>query len=182
MEITPSHSAVFGCRLGIMNAEKTQSDIYEITLLTPQSVRYAPVVQHERELALKALKESGCFPSLEKKHTPYNLSVGLEKNALSLTFASVEGDMSKVVSLPLRSLKSFIKDYFLIVESYEQAKYAGGARLESIDMARRGVHNEAADFLRQRLSSRLEMNEDTARALFTLICVLHIGQVRGPRI
>jgi len=177
-----SHYLETKCKVIFMENENHSPDIRNIVILTPNTVKYALSVLQEREVALKNLKENACFQSLEKMAKPFDLTIGLEKNALSLKFDSVEEGIQEIVNLPLRSLKSFIKDYFLIVESYEQAKHAGGARLESIDMARRGVHNEAAEFLRESLARRLKMDAATARDLFTLICVLHIGQVRGPHI
>jgi uncharacterized protein (UPF0262 family) len=75
----------------------------------------------------------------------------------------------------MRSFRRVIKDYFLICESYLQAiKGATPSRIEAIDMARRGLHNEGSDLLREALAGRVEMDHDTARRLFTLICVLHI--------
>jgi uncharacterized protein (UPF0262 family) len=68
-----------------------------------------------------------------------------------------------------------IKDYFLICESYLQAiKGATPSRIEAIDMARRGLHNEGSDLLKEAFGERVTMDHDTARRLFTLICVLHI--------
>ena len=70
-----------------------------------------------------------------------------------------------------------IRDYFAICESYFRAVRSDGAKgIEAIDMARRGLHNEAAELLQSCLAGKVEMDFDTARRLFTLICVLHIKQ------
>ena len=70
----------------------------------------------------------------------------------------------------------------MMVESYNNARHLGTEKVEAIDMARRAIHNEGAEMLKEHLSEKVVVDIDTARRLFTLICVLHIGQVRGPRI
>lgn len=81
--------------------------------------------------------------------------------------------------LSLGPYKRIISDYFLMIDSYEQARIEGKqAKLEPIDMARRGLHNEAADLMIERLAGKIDIDHDTARRLFTLICVLHLGQAR----
>jgi uncharacterized protein (UPF0262 family) len=78
-------------------------------------------------------------------------------------------------TLALGSLKRIIKDYFLICDSYFNAiKTLPPSRIEAIDMARRGLHNEGAEVLRERLAGKVDIDLPTARRLFTLICVLHI--------
>ena len=78
-------------------------------------------------------------------------------------------------TLPLGILRKIIKDYFLILDSYFKAiRTMTPSRIEAIDMGRRGLHNEGAELLRARLAEYVEMDNDTARRLFTLICVLHI--------
>jgi len=62
----------------------------------------------------------------------------------------------------------------MICDSYYQAiRSASPAQIEAIDMGRRGLHNEAAELLRQRLDGKLVVDFDTARRLFTLIFALH---------
>jgi len=79
------------------------------------------------------------------------------------------------VALPVRPLRQIIKDYFMICESYFDAiKTAPPSRIEALDMGRRGLHNEGSEILRDRLDGRIEVDLDTARRLFTLLCVLHI--------
>jgi uncharacterized protein (UPF0262 family) len=79
------------------------------------------------------------------------------------------------VTLALASFRGIVKDYFLICESYYAAiRQATPSQIEAIDMGRRGLHNEGSELLRERLSDKVEIDFDTARRLFTLICVLHI--------
>jgi uncharacterized protein (UPF0262 family) len=75
----------------------------------------------------------------------------------------------------MKPFSRVIKDYFTICESYYDAiKTASPSRIEAIDMGRRGLHNEGSDLLRRRLEGKIEIDNDTARRLFTLLCVLHI--------
>ncbi|HSS87214.1 MAG TPA: UPF0262 family protein, partial [Reyranella sp.] len=77
--------------------------------------------------------------------------------------------------LPLTALRGHVKDYFTICESYYAAlKRANPAQIEALDMGRRGLHNEGSELLRERLAGKIEVDLDTARRLFTLICALHI--------
>ena len=77
--------------------------------------------------------------------------------------------------LALGRFRRPIKDYFAICDSYYQAiRQAAPQQIETIDMARRGVHNEAAELLKERLAGKIDVDFDTARRLFTLICVLHL--------
>ena len=76
--------------------------------------------------------------------------------------------------LSLKPYKRLVKDYFMIVRSYDEAMREGKpSRIEAIDMGRRGLHNEGAESLQERLADKISMDFDTARRLFTLICVLH---------
>ncbi len=79
------------------------------------------------------------------------------------------------VTLPLGALRKLIRDYFLVCESYYAAiRQSSPSQIEAIDMGRRGLHNEGAEILRQRLADKVDIDHGTARRLFTLICVLHI--------
>ena len=93
--------------------------------------------------------------------------------------ASFQVDVSEAdsVTLPLLPFRRVIRDYFAVCETYYEAiKTASPARIEAIDMGRRGLHNEGSELLRERLKDKVEVDQDTARRLFTLICVL---QIRG---
>ena len=77
--------------------------------------------------------------------------------------------------LSLSPFRTLIKDYFMICDSYYQAiRTATPDKIEAIDMGRRGLHNEGSELLRERLDGKIEIDLDTARRLFTLICALHI--------
>mgnify|MGYP003527852400 CR=1 FL=1 len=75
----------------------------------------------------------------------------------------------------MRPFRRLIKDYFMICESYFQAiRSASPSRIEAIDMGRRGLHNEGAEKLEGALEGKIKVDGETARRLFTLVCVLHI--------
>jgi uncharacterized protein (UPF0262 family) len=81
----------------------------------------------------------------------------------------------ETVALPLAPFRRIVKDYFTVCESYFDAiKTASPSKIEAIDMGRRGLHNEGSEILRERLDGRIDVDFDTARRLFTLLCVLHI--------
>ena len=101
----------------------------------------------------------------------------MEENRLVMAIGDTDGAPLGRVLLPLSPFRRIIKDYFTICESYYQAiKTASPSQIEAIDMGRRGLHNEGADLLRERLADKIEIDDDTSRRLFTLVCVL---QIRG---
>jgi uncharacterized protein (UPF0262 family) len=84
------------------------------------------------------------------------------------------GETCAVIGLALSPLRRIVKDYFGICESYYQAiRTASPSQIETIDMARRGLHNEGSEVLKERLEGKITVDSDTARRLFTLVCVLH---------
>lgn len=155
--------------------------LQHVTLEDPQRIRRNPVVEHERSVALADLMaDSTFFPRSGTQgealfEGPYSLHLEVIENRLQFDIRSENGADSIQVMLPLSPLRSVIKDYFIICESYYHAIEVGNhPQLEAIDMGRRGVHNEGSELLKDLLGERIEMDFDTARRLFTLICVLHI--------
>jgi uncharacterized protein (UPF0262 family) len=99
----------------------------------------------------------------------------MEDNRMLFDIRNAEnGDLTKVL-LPLTPFRSIVRDYFMICDSYYKAiKKATPSQIEAIDMGRRGLHNEGSELLRERLAGKVEVDHNTARRLFTLICILHI--------
>jgi len=128
--------------------------------------------EQERQIAIFDLLEENSFHPDGAAAGPYDLKMGLIENRLVLDISGPDYERRHILSLsPFRSL---IKDYFLICESYYQAiRNSTPAQIEALDMGRRGLHNEASELLRTRLSGKIETDLDTARRLFTLICALH---------
>jgi len=137
-------------------------------------VRWSAEVEHERQVAMFDLLEANRFRLRDGTAGPYELALSLEDATLVID-VEAGGAEHVEVRLPIRPFRSLIKDYFLICESYYNAiKTATPSRIEAIDMARRGLHNEGSDQLKDALADRIEMDDNTARRLFTLVCVLHI--------
>ncbi|MFO0388550.1 MAG: UPF0262 family protein [Alphaproteobacteria bacterium] len=137
--------------------------------------RRSPEAEHERTIAMTDLKHRNKFHAHCLECGPYDVKLGVRENRLVFAIHAMESERKADLVIPVLPLKQTIKDYFLICESYYEAlKQSGHARLESIDMARRGIHNEGADMLQNMLKGRVTVDSDTARRLFTLICVLHI--------
>jgi uncharacterized protein (UPF0262 family) len=139
-------------------------------------VRWSPEVEHERDVAIFDLLEDNHFRLVDQFHGPYRVVLSLRESSLIMQVTPDGAEAAPVeVVLATRPLRRVVKDYFLICDSYFQAiKGATPSRIESIDMARRGLHNEGSELLRQSLEGRVELDHNTARRLFTLVCVLHI--------
>ena len=126
----------------------------------------------ERRVAIVDLLQANAFAPADAPGGPYGLKLSMVDSRLALDITGPEFERRLILSLtPLRGL---IKDYFMLCDSYydaiRSAKTSG--QIEALDMGRRGVHNEGAGLLRERLKGKVEMDEDTSRRLFTLICAL----------
>lgn len=154
----------------------TKRRIVNVVLDEKTVVRRKPEVEHERAVAIFDLLEDNSFALVEHVEAgPYHLHLLIEDNRLVLDVRSTADQPIDKVVIPVSPFRSIVKDYFLICESYYNAiKRATPAQIEAIDMGRRGLHNEGSEMLRERLADKVEMDLQTARRLFTLICVLHI--------
>jgi uncharacterized protein (UPF0262 family) len=149
--------------------------ITKVTLDERTVVRRSPEVEHERAVAIFDLIEENFFAPVGEHGGPYSLYLGIEENRLVIDIRSEAEDPLGKVILALSPFRRIVKDYFQICESYYHAiKSASPSQIEAIDMGRRGLHNEGSDLLRARLAGKIELDSNTARRLFTLICVLHI--------
>ena len=140
-------------------------------------IRRTREIEHECEVAIHDLVEANSFRPLDSEAGPYRLVLRLEESRIVFEIASDSGEAPYCLSLWLAPLKQVIKDYFRVCESYYKAiPDQPHARIEALDMARRSLHNEGSELLHDALKDRIAMDDDTARRLFTLICVL---QMRG---
>lgn len=136
-------------------------------------------VEQERRVAIFDLLEENCFKPLravEAGHNgPYHLRLSVQDGRLAMDIRDTADQPLELLLLGLARFRRPIRDYFAICDSYYQAiRKATAAEIETIDMARRGIHNGAAEMLMERLEGKVETDFVTARRLFTLICVLHI--------
>ena len=135
--------------------------------------RAGPEQEHERAVAIYLI-EANCFGLPGHEGGPYTLHIGLHDNKLALDVRDAGGDTVITHILSLAPFRRVVKDYFLVCESYYAAiRTASATQIEAIDMGRRGLHNEAAELLVQRLDGKIEVDFDTARRLITLIMALH---------
>jgi uncharacterized protein (UPF0262 family) len=138
-------------------------------------VRRTREIEQEREIAIYDLLEANVFKPLESMGGPYRLILSVEDNRLVFDIYREDGGEDGRVQLSLSPFRTVIKDYFLICESYFKAiRNAPPSQIETLDMSRRGVHNEGSEILKERLADKIEVDFDTARRLFTLLCVLHL--------
>ncbi len=131
-------------------------------------------VEHERRVAIADLLESNVFQPAGSERGPYALRLAIEDQRLVFDVKTQDGAPVRVFVFSLGPLRRILKDYFLMCDSYYAAvRDAPLAQIEAIDMGRRGVHNEGSTLLRERLAGKIDVDFDTARRLFTLICALH---------
>lgn len=136
-------------------------------------------IEQERRVAIFDLLEGNEFKPVAAAeaghHGPYKLLLGVEDGRLDVTVSNEADEQVDCFQIPLSPFRRTIREYFAICDSYYQAiRQASPQQIETIDMARRGIHNDAAELLKERLEARALVDFDTARRLFTLICVLHI--------
>lgn len=140
-----------------------------------------PEIEQERRVAIFDLMEENSF-SLPKRDDrqvpdgPYRLGLSIRDKRLVFDVQDEGGAAAAQFLLSLGPFRQVVKDYFAICKSYFDAvKNLPPAQIETIDMARRGIHDEGARVLVERLEGKAIVDHDTARRLFTLICVLHFG-------
>ena len=132
-------------------------------------------MQHERRVAIFDLLEENEFRPLDSKRGPYTLRLSLQDGRrLAFEVSRTNGSPRGTYTISLVPFRRVIKDYFMICESYHNAiRTATSAQIEAIDMGRRGLHNEGSRMLTDALRNQVEVEFNTSRRLFTLICALH---------
>ena len=140
-----------------------------------------PEIDQERKVAMFDLLEDNSFvlPARNDRPVPagpYRLELSIKERRLVFDVTQEDQSPAAAFHLALGPFRQVVKDYFQICESYFDAvKTLPPSQIETIDMARRGIHNEGARVLQERLEGKADVDIDTARRLFTLICVLHFG-------
>ncbi len=137
--------------------------------------RSTPDVEHERAVAIFDLVEENSFrPVTDTGEGPYKLKLSLQESRLIFAVTRENGEPVVTHILSLTPFRRIVKDYYMICESYYDAiRTSSPSQIEAIDMGRRGLHNEGSQTLMDRLAGKIEVDFDTARRLFTLVCVLH---------
>lgn len=140
-----------------------------------------PEIEQERKVAIFDLLEENSFdlPKRDDRAVPdgpYRLNLSIREKRLVFDLETEANQKAAEFHLSLGPFRQVVKDYFQICESYFSAvKNLPPSQIETIDMARRGIHNEGSRVLQERLEGKATIDTDTARRLFTLICVLHFG-------
>jgi uncharacterized protein (UPF0262 family) len=149
--------------------------IVKLTLDERTVIRRSEQVEHERRVAIYDLIDDNFFSPVDVPGGPFVLKLSIEDNRLIFDVQDEAETALLKVQLALGGFRGIVKDYFMICDSYYGAiKTASRSQIEAIDMARRGLHNDGSVMLRERLADKIEIDHNTARRLFTLICVLHI--------
>jgi uncharacterized protein (UPF0262 family) len=145
-----------------------------VTLDEESIGRSNPDVEHERQVAIYDLLEQNTFSPAGHDDGPYGLHLSITGNRLVFDIRTEDGKPVVAHLLSLTPLRRIVKDYFTICDSYYQAiRTATPDKIEAIDMGRRGIHNDGSRILQERLRGKVTIDIDTARRLFTLLCVLH---------
>jgi uncharacterized protein (UPF0262 family) len=149
--------------------------IAEITLDEHTVVNRSAEIESERAAAIADLLGQNQFAPTSGVAGPFRLHLAIEENRLVMEISPLADGAVETIVLPLTPFRRIVKDYFLVCESYYQAVRSSNlSRVEAIDVGRRSLHDEGSRLLIERLAGKLAIDHDTARRLFTLICVLHL--------
>ncbi|MFB0612389.1 UPF0262 family protein [Aurantiacibacter poecillastricola] len=157
----------------------TANSISEITLDEATVLARNEEIEKEREVALRDLVEENFFRPIratDKGHTgPWRVHLEVVEGMLAWHLTDAGGEAAGTIGLGMARMRRAIRDYFAICDSYYKAlRRASAQEIETIDMARRGIHDRGTRHLLDALEGKVETDFETARRLFTLICVLHI--------
>ena len=132
-------------------------------------------IEQEREVAIHDLLVKNYFRVKASPGGPYHLTLGVEEGRLVLTINLENGAPHGRIMLSLTPFRGVIRDYFLVCDNYYKAiRTSPPQQIEALDMGRRALHDEGGTLLKKRLEGKIETDFDTARRLFTLICVMHL--------
>ena len=155
-----------------------QGNGYRIVKIDLDERSLAPAtadIEHERKVAIYDLLEENYFQPIGVEAGPFELYLSNVERRLVFDVRLEGGEALGQVHLSMTPFRRIIKDYFMLCESYYDAiRNAAPSQIETIDMARRGMHNEGSDILQERLTDKIKLDQNTARRLFTLICSFHM--------
>ncbi len=161
-----------------MSAAKTRpaakQRLVAVTLDEETIGRSNPDIEHERQVAIYDLLEQNSFVPSGFSGGPYTLRLSITGNRLAFDIRTQDGKPVVAHLISLSPLRRIVKDYYIVCDSYYQAiRTATPDKIEALDMGRRAIHNDGSRILMERLKDKVKVDIDTARRLFTLICVLH---------
>ena len=148
--------------------------IHALSIDEASAAARQPEFEHDRKVAITDILEWNHFELLGHEG-PYAVLVGTSENRVTYSITSEAMEKSVRLMVSMQPFKTLIRDYFMICENYKEAVQIGNLpRIEAIDMSRRGLHNEGAEMFKSKLATKIDMDFETARRLFTLISVLHV--------
>ncbi len=157
-----------------LSARRNRGRLVQVDLDEASIGRSTAEVDHERRVAIYDLIEENVFEPAGRDEKEFRLRLSIVDRKLVLDVTAPDGGPVVTHILSLTPFRRVVKDYFLICDSYYQAiRTASPSQIEAIDMGRRGLHNEGARLLAERLEGKVGVDMDTARRLFTLISVLY---------
>ena len=157
-----------------MSGAAKDARLVAITLDESSIGRSGPDIEPERAVAIYDLIEQNSFAPSDHDGGPYALHLSMAESRLVFDVRLADGTPVTAHLLSMTPFRKIVKDYFMICDSYYAAiRTATPDRIEAIDMGRRGLHDEGSNILMDRLKDKVTIDFDTARRLFTLICVLH---------
>ncbi|MET0538577.1 MAG: UPF0262 family protein [Xanthobacteraceae bacterium] len=160
-----------------MSARTPKQSAHRLVAVTldEQSIgRSNPDVEHERAVAIYDLLEENSFAPVGRDDGPFTLHLSITGSRLMFDIRLADGSPIIAHLLSLTPLRRLVKDYYTVCDSYYAAiRTATPDRIEALDMARRGLHDDGSRILMERLERKVRVDFDTARRLFTLVCVLH---------
>jgi uncharacterized protein (UPF0262 family) len=149
--------------------------IAHIALDEKTTTRRSPQVEHERKVAIYDLLEENFFAPITGERGPFHLRLSNVEGRLVFDVRDVNELELLRIRISFKSFRRIIRDYFMVCDTYFEAiKTKTPSQIETIDMGRRGLHNEGAEVLKERIEEQVKIDHQTARRLFTLICVLQI--------
>ncbi len=159
--------------------------IIDIQLDDSMMTHWNADIEHERRVAIFDILEGNSFELLKSSRDdyagPYVLFLSNMDGRLVFDVRTEAREPLMAFTLAMSPFRRVIRDYFEICDSYFEAIKAGSPQqIETIDMGRRGIHDQASERLMDRLAGKIAVDMATARRLFTLICALHLKDGRGP--
>ena len=152
--------------------------LVSVKLIEDKPRARTPEIEQELNVAIFDLVEDNRFRIVPREDQtpppgPYVLGIGMAERMLQMDVRTEDGSEALALHLSLSPLRGIIRDYFAICEQYFDAvKKLPPSKIEAIDMGRRGLHNEGAEILSERLSGKIDADQETARRLFTVVCAL----------
>ena len=154
--------------------EASRDRLVAITLDEASIGRGNPDQDHERRIAIFDLLEDNRFALAGHERGPYRLHLAMQESKLVLSVGTATGEALMSHILSLKPLRSLVKDYLMVCDTYYAAiRSSTPSQIEALDMGRRGLHNEGAELLGDRLRGKIACDPDTLRRLFTLVTALH---------